>query len=47
MVNTPLSSHKFKARYATFGFSDKTDLDEGIVWPVFPIASSSNDPRTN
>jgi hypothetical protein len=22
------------ARYATFGFSDKADLDEGTVWPV-------------
>jgi uncharacterized protein YdhG (YjbR/CyaY superfamily) len=28
------SSHKFKARYATFGFSDKANLDEGTVWPV-------------
>ena len=28
------SSHRFKARYATFGFSDKANLDEGNVWPV-------------
>ena len=28
------SAHKFKARYATFGFSDKAKLDEGTVWPV-------------
>ena len=28
------SSHKFKSRYATFGFSDKANLDEGAVWPV-------------
>src|SRR2546423_1115856 len=28
------SSHKFKARYATFGLSDKANLDEGAVWPV-------------
>jgi uncharacterized protein YdhG (YjbR/CyaY superfamily) len=28
------SAHKFKARYATFGFSDKASLDEGTVWPV-------------
>src|SRR5438094_2053644 len=28
------SAHKFKARYATFGFSDKANLDEGTVWPV-------------
>src|SRR5258705_5516669 len=28
------SAHKFKARYATFGFSDKANLDEGTGWPV-------------
>jgi len=28
------SANKFKARYATFGFSDKANLDEGTVWPV-------------
>ena len=28
------SSHKFKARYATLGFSDKANLDEGSMWPV-------------
>jgi uncharacterized protein YdhG (YjbR/CyaY superfamily) len=28
------SSHKFKTRYATLGFSDKANLDEGTVWPV-------------
>jgi uncharacterized protein YdhG (YjbR/CyaY superfamily) len=28
------SAHKFKARYATFGFSDTANLDEGTVWPV-------------
>ena len=28
------SSHRFKTRYATFGFSDKANLDEGTVWPV-------------
>jgi hypothetical protein len=27
-------AHKFKARYATLGFSDKTNLDEGSMWPV-------------
>jgi uncharacterized protein YdhG (YjbR/CyaY superfamily) len=27
------SAHKFKTRYATFGFSDKANLDEGTVWP--------------
>ena len=25
---------KFKARYATLSFSDKTNLDEGRMWPV-------------
>ncbi len=25
---------KFKARYATFGFSDKANLDEGHMWPT-------------
>jgi uncharacterized protein YdhG (YjbR/CyaY superfamily) len=28
------SAHTFKARYATFGFNDKANLDEGTVWPV-------------
>ena len=28
------SAHKFKARYAMFGFSDKANLDDGTVWPV-------------
>ena len=28
------SAHKFKARYATFGFSDKANLDKGAMWPV-------------
>ena len=27
------SSHKFTARYATLGFSDKARLDEGTMWP--------------
>jgi uncharacterized protein YdhG (YjbR/CyaY superfamily) len=25
---------KFKSRYATFGFSDKANLDKGAMWPV-------------
>jgi uncharacterized protein YdhG (YjbR/CyaY superfamily) len=25
---------KFKARYATFGFNDVANLDEGAMWPV-------------
>jgi uncharacterized protein YdhG (YjbR/CyaY superfamily) len=28
------SGEKFKARYATFGFSDKAKLDEGAMWPT-------------
>jgi len=28
------SAHKFKARYATFGFSDKANLDDGTMWPA-------------
>src|SRR5882724_11283158 len=28
------SAHKFKARYATFGFSDKANLDDGPMWPT-------------
>ena len=26
------SADKFKSRYATFGFSDKANLDEGAMW---------------
>jgi uncharacterized protein YdhG (YjbR/CyaY superfamily) len=28
------SAHKFKARYATLGFSDKANLDDGDMWPT-------------
>ncbi len=28
------SAQKFKARYATLGFSDKANLDEGTMWPT-------------
>ena len=27
------AADKFKARYATFGFSDEANLDEGAMWP--------------
>jgi hypothetical protein len=27
------TAQKFKTRYATFGFSDKANLDEGSMWP--------------
>ena len=28
------SARKFKSRYATVGFTDEANLDEGPVWPV-------------
>jgi uncharacterized protein YdhG (YjbR/CyaY superfamily) len=28
------SAQKFKTRYATVGFSDEANLDEGAMWPV-------------
>ena len=28
------SAQKFKARYATLGFSDTANLDEGAMWPT-------------
>ena len=28
------SAEKFKARYATFGFNDVANLDEGAMWPT-------------
>jgi uncharacterized protein YdhG (YjbR/CyaY superfamily) len=28
------SAQKFKTRYATLGFSDEANLDEGAMWPV-------------
>jgi hypothetical protein len=28
------SAEKFKTRYATLGFSDTADLDDGAMWPV-------------
>jgi uncharacterized protein YdhG (YjbR/CyaY superfamily) len=27
-------ANKFKARYSTFSFSDKANLDDGSMWPV-------------
>ncbi|TME54201.1 MAG: DUF1801 domain-containing protein [Chloroflexi bacterium] len=27
-------AQKFKTRYATFGFNDAAQLDEGTIWPV-------------
>jgi uncharacterized protein YdhG (YjbR/CyaY superfamily) len=28
------SAQKFKSRYATLGFSDRANLDEGAMWPT-------------
>ena len=28
------SAGKFKSRYATLGFSDEANLDEGAMWPT-------------
>ncbi|KUJ64063.1 hypothetical protein ACZ90_62365 [Streptomyces albus subsp. albus] len=28
------SAQKFNTRYATFGFSDQANLDDGAMWPV-------------
>ena len=28
------SAHKFNARYATFGFNDAANLDDGAMWPT-------------
>lgn len=28
------SSEKFKSRYATLGFNDIANLDDGTVWPT-------------
>ena len=28
------SAQKFKSRYATVGFSDKANLDDGAMWPT-------------
>ena len=28
------SARKFRTRYATLGFSDKANLDDGVIWPT-------------
>ncbi|HWG57324.1 MAG TPA: DUF1801 domain-containing protein [Gaiellaceae bacterium] len=28
------SAHRFKSRYATFGFNDSANLDSGSMWPT-------------
>jgi uncharacterized protein YdhG (YjbR/CyaY superfamily) len=37
-------AQKFKARYATFGFNDRANLDDGTIWPVaFALAEWNAD----
>jgi uncharacterized protein YdhG (YjbR/CyaY superfamily) len=37
-------AQKFKTRYATFGFSDKANLDDGAMWPTdFAVAQMTAD----
>jgi uncharacterized protein YdhG (YjbR/CyaY superfamily) len=37
-------AQKFKTRYATFGFSDLANLDDGAMWPVaFALAELTPD----
>jgi uncharacterized protein YdhG (YjbR/CyaY superfamily) len=38
------SARKFKTRYATLGYSDKANLDEGTMWPtVFALKDLTAD----
>ena len=37
-------AEKFKTRYATIGFSDKANLDDGAMWPVgFALSKLTKD----
>ncbi len=41
------SAQKFKTRYATFGFSDKANLDDGAMWPTdFAVKELTDDVET-
>ena len=37
------SASKFKTRYATLGFNEKANLDEGDMWPVAFALKELND----
>lgn len=37
------NSQKFKTRYSTLGFSDKSNLDESNMWPVAYAIKELND----
>ena len=39
------SAHKFKSRYATLGFSDKANLDDGVMWPTYFALKVLTDPE--
>jgi hypothetical protein len=39
------SGQKFRSRFATLGFRDKANLDEGAMWPTFWRSRSSPPPR--
>jgi uncharacterized protein YdhG (YjbR/CyaY superfamily) len=36
------SAAKFKARYATLGFTDKANLDDGEMWPTYYALKTLN-----
>ena len=36
------SAAKFKARYATLGFSDNANLDDGAMWPAYYALTALN-----
>jgi uncharacterized protein YdhG (YjbR/CyaY superfamily) len=36
------SAAKFKSRYATLGFSDRANLDDGVMWPTSYAISELN-----
>ena len=39
------SPQKFNTKYATLGFSDKANLDEGTIWPTaFALTESTGGP---
>jgi uncharacterized protein YdhG (YjbR/CyaY superfamily) len=41
------SGQKFDTRYATLGFSDKANLDEGRMWPTaFALTELTADAET-
>lgn len=37
------AADKFKTRYATFGFNDTANLDEGVMWPTAFALKELND----